>query len=69
VCAVVFNLGSPPSGVSSATMGSSVQSELTFLISRSRIVFTCACSCACHLVQRTGRHAGTSEFSPERQSP
>jgi hypothetical protein len=55
--------------VSSATVGSSVQSELTFLISRSHIVFTCACSCACHLVQRTRRHAGTSKFSPERQSP
>jgi hypothetical protein len=66
VCVVVFNLGSPPSGVSSATVGSSVQSELTFLISCSCIVFTCAYSCACHLVQRMGRHVGTSKFLPER---
>jgi hypothetical protein len=48
--AVVFNLGSPSSGVCSATVVSSVQSELTFLISHFCILFTCACSCACRLI-------------------
>jgi hypothetical protein len=32
VCAIVFNLGPPPSEVSSATVGSPVQSEIILLI-------------------------------------
>jgi hypothetical protein len=66
VCAVVFNLGPPPSEVSSTTVGSPVQSEIILLIQRSHIVVVPACSCACYSFQRTGGHAGTSEFPPER---